>query len=196
MQYYSNLPLSQSMAKVIRESFRILEPKSLLDMCCGAGTITTELFKIYNCGNIEKITLVDIKMPPKKILNNNQINFIQSDLFNNVPNYKYDVIYSLYPCFTEKEYNILNQIKDIYYPKEAYCVPSNKDKFYFLQQIMSEGSNYLANNGLMILYCLNEDFVSYCKQNACQYNLKFYDIFYEICLPKKHLEQFVILKKE
>lgn len=197
MQYYSNLPLSQTMAKVVLRSFDLTsEPKSLLDMCCGAGTITTELFKIYNCGNMQKISLVDINLPPQEILNDNKINFIQSNLFEKVPLYQYDRIYSLYPCFTEQEYNILNQIKNIYYPKEAFCVPEGEDKFYFLRNIMLEGSKYLSDNGLMILHCLNESFVNYCKNITLECDLEFYDINYELCLPKRGLEQFVILKKE
>lgn len=196
MEYYSNLVASRIMAEAIVESFKIIkEPTSLLNMCCGDGIITTELFKIYNCGNMKKISLVDINFPPKEILQNNQIEFIQSNLFNDVPLYEYDCIYSSYPCFTEKEYYLLNQIKNTLYPKEAYCVPLGKTKFYFLQEIMSQGSIFLSKNGIMVLYCLNDDFVNYCKEYSKYYNLIFYDIIYKINPNKKALDQFVILQR-
>lgn len=195
-EYYSNPTLSRLLAEAIVDTFKLFpQPTSLLDMGCGSGAVTKEIFKMYNCGNINKISLVDIKYPPEDILNNKKIEFIQSNFFENVPFYKYDRIYALCACFTEEEYYLLNQIKNIYYPKEAYCVPAGENKFYFLQNIMQQGCNYLSDNGVMILYCYNDDFINFCEQNAPLYNLIFKNIIYKMNFDNNQLEQFAILQK-
>ena len=121
--------------------------KSVLEIGTGSGAIVIAIAN--NLINI-KIDAVDISEPALKIaqqnadLNNVEINFYQSDIFENVTS-KYDLIISNPPYISQHEYQQLpKEIKE-YEPKSALQAENNG--LYFYEKILQNAKEYLTESG-------------------------------------------------
>lgn len=126
------------------------EKKEVLDMCTGSGAIAISLAKYTK--NIS-ITATDIsekaieiaKQNAKKLLENHEIQFIKSDMFENIQN-KYDIIISNPPYIKTEE---IKNYKLEYEPKLA--LDGGKDGLKFYKKIIQEGYKYLNPEGIIML---------------------------------------------
>ena len=114
----------------------------MLDMCTGSGCIAISLKKEIDCN----IDAVDISKEALEVArdnaknNNVVINFIESDLFNNV-NSKYDVIVSNPPYIAYSE-DIMSLVKD----NEPNIALYAKDNgLYFYKEIISNVKPFLKD---------------------------------------------------
>lgn len=136
--------------------------KTVLDLCTGSGCIAVSLSKN---GKFDEITATDISADALKTARENaqqlgaaNINFVQSDIFNNIAGMKFDIIVSNPPYVSEDEYKNLEP-ELMFEPKTALTASNNG--LFFYQKIAEEGSIYL-NPGGMIFLELNSN----CRQQV------------------------------
>ena len=125
---------------------------NILEIGTGSGCIAISFaYYIKNCF----ITAVDISKNAinmaelNAVLNgvNNRINFVLSDLFENIGNNKYDIIVSNPPYISKKEIENLHiEVKD-YEP--ILALDGGIDGLDFYRTIIGKAPNYLKYNGLL-----------------------------------------------
>ena len=127
--------------KAIKYINKIFNKKvNILDIGTGSGCISIALHKEVN----SNLTACDINNKVLKLaksnakLNNCNINFIKSNLFENI-NDKYDVIISNPPYIDQNE-KIMDMV-DKYEPHESLYAPNNG--LYFYEEILKNANKYL-----------------------------------------------------
>lgn len=138
--------------EAIKYANQIKENVEILDMCTGSGCIGVALAKhVKNA----KVTLVDISTKALEVAKKNakenevkeKVNFIQSDMFENIKS-KFDVIVSNPPYIKTKVINELDlQVKNE--PHLALDGGENGLKFYEI--LINEAPKYLKENGKIFL---------------------------------------------
>ena len=127
---------------------------NVLDLCCGSGCIGISLKKLCLEKNINaNITCSDISPKALKVAkknakqNNSNINFIKSDLFENITE-KFDVIVSNPPYINKEDMGTLDTEVKKYDPTLAlYGGESGLD---FYERITKNAKNYLTENGVIL----------------------------------------------
>lgn len=138
--------------EAIKYANQIKENVEILDMCTGSGCIGVALAKhVKNA----KVTLVDISTKALEVAKKNakenevkeKVNFIQSDMFENIKS-KFDVIVSNPPYIKTKVINELDlQVQNE--PHLALDGGENGLKFYEI--LINEALKYLKENGKIFL---------------------------------------------
>lgn len=130
--------------KIIQEEKNIY---SILDIGTGSGAIVIALANNLNNIKIDATDISIIALREAKQnaeLNNVEINFFRSDIFENVTN-KYDLIISNPPYISLAEYELLpKEIKE-YEPKSALQAENNG--LYFYEKILQNAKEYLTELG-------------------------------------------------
>jgi len=123
---------------------------SVLDLCCGSGCIAASLAKLGNF----KITASDasgvalnIAKQNAKINGVSDINFIESDMFENISG-KFDAIISNPPYISDGEYKSLEP-ELFFEPKNA--LTDEKDGLSFYRIIAENAKKYLNPGGKIFL---------------------------------------------
>jgi len=138
--------------EAIKYANQIKENVEILDMCTGSGCIGVALAK--HVKNAE-VTLVDISTKALEVAKKNakenevkeKVNFIQSDMFENIKS-KFDVIVSNPPYIKTKVINELDlQVQNE--PHLALDGGENGLKFYEI--LINEAPKYLKENGKIFL---------------------------------------------
>jgi release factor glutamine methyltransferase len=123
----------------------------ILDIGTGCGNIAITL---KNFNPSFKLTAIDIsekalklaKFNSKKILGNNSIKFIKSNLFENIKE-KFDIIVSNPPYIPTKEIeNLMTEVK-FFEPKSA--LDGKEDGLFFYKKILSETHKFLNKDGFI-----------------------------------------------
>lgn len=160
-----------------------INAKKILDLCTGSGAIAISLAKYIE--NSE-ITAVDISSKALNIAkinskNNNvenQITFIESDLYKNLPKEKYDIIVSNPPYIKEE---IIKKLDKEVQREPKLALDGGYDGLDFYRKIVSKADEYLKFHGYL---CLEigydqkeevEEIISkqekyigtYCKKDLC-----------------------------
>ena len=134
---------------------------TVLDLCTGSGCIAVSVAK-YN-PHIS-VTAVDISSKALSVAKenstinnvNNQIKFIESNMFSNIIDKKFDIIISNPPYVTADEYKSLE--KEIFFePKIAFLADTDGLEFY---RIIAEKAKCFLNNKGMLLLELNANISS------------------------------------
>ena len=130
-----------------------INSKKILDLCTGSGAIGISLAKY-----IEKseITATDISEDAIRVANKNaimnnvedKITFIKSDLFNNIPNNKYDIIVSN-PPYIKKE--IIKTLEKQVQNEPILALDGGEDGLDFYRIILENASKYLNEDGFLFL---------------------------------------------
>ncbi len=127
--------------------------KKVLDLCTGSGCIAVSL-AYYNdnlsvtASDISSAALITAKENAVKNKVADKINFIQSNMFDNIIKEKFDIIISNPPYVTAEEYKTLQ--KEIFFePKNALVADDNG--LYFYKEIARTSKRYLADNGFLLL---------------------------------------------
>ena len=125
----------------------------ILDLCTGSGAIAISLAKyIENC----EITATDIsnkaiqiaKLNAEKNLVHKKINFIESDMFNNINENNFDIIVSNPPYI---ETNVIPTLSYEVQQEPHIALDGGFDGLHFYKIIINNSCNYLKNNGKVFL---------------------------------------------
>lgn len=125
----------------------ILGKERVLDIGTGSGAIAIVLAKETNA----VVTAVDISKKALKVAKENakrldaKVDFVCSDLFENLDGQVFDIIVSNPPYISENEYeNLEKDVKD-FEPKLALV--ANDNGFEIYERIISQAKNHLSENG-------------------------------------------------
>ena len=138
--------------EVIKISKRI-NAKKILDLCTGSGAIAVSLAKYIPESEITAIDISSnaLKIAKKNAITNeveNQITFINSNMFENLSNEKFDIIVSNPPYIKTEEIKEL----DAEVQKEPQiALDGGKDGLDFYRKIIKDGYQYLKYGGYICL---------------------------------------------
>lgn len=137
---------------LVEEAVNRLKPSMrVLDMCTGSGCIAVSLKKLVR--DIE-VTAADISSKALAVaienaeLNSADIEFIQSDLFENVRG-KFDIIVSNPPYIPSETVDVLMEEVREHEPRLA--LDGMSDGLYFYRLIVRESTRFLEDNGFLML---------------------------------------------
>ncbi len=147
-------PETELLAEEVIKSCK--ENTYVLDLCTGSGAIAIAVKKesgaIVTAIDVSKDAL-DIAKENAKI-NNADIEFIESDLFEGVsegPDRKFDIIVSNPPYI--KSEDILTLQKEVKEFEPSLALDGGKDGLDFYRIICNNARNYLNDNGILLLEC-------------------------------------------
>lgn len=136
---------------LIEETLKLAKRQDkILDMCTGSGIIAITLAK-----NVQEVSVFasDISIGALNIAKKNNelheanVNFIKSNLFENIKEKNFNIIVSNPPYITADEMKILeNQVKK----EPELALYGGVDGLDFYKKITSKASEYLKQNGLLI----------------------------------------------
>ena len=141
---------------LVEETIKIaqkINAKKILDLCTGSGAIAVSLAKYLPHTEITAIDISNdaLKIAKKNARNNeveDRITFINSDMFTNLSNEKFDIIISN-PPYIKK--SIIEQL-DKEVKKEPYIrLDGGEDGLYFYRKIIKEAYEYLKYRGFLCL---------------------------------------------
>lgn len=139
----------------------------ILDLCTGSGAIAISLSKILNTQVFASdISTKALKVAEKNnVLNNSKVEFIESNLFEQIIGEKFDIIVSNPPYIKNEEIKLLSkQVQN-----EPYIALSGgEDGLDFYRKIIDEAYKYINKNGYLCLeigYDQKEDLIKLIKQN-------------------------------
>ena len=177
-------------------SFEKIDKVQVLDLCTGSGAIAVSIVKYVPnvkvfAGDISKKAL---EVANKNVINNKvqNVELLESDMFENLKNYKFDFIVSN-PPYIESN-TIKNLSKEVQNEPEI-ALDGGQDGLKFYRIILKEAYKYLNKNGYLLLeigYDQGEKILKLCKEYSCNLNL----------ITKKPIKDFggnnrvIILQKE
>lgn len=130
-----------------------IKAKKILDLCTGSGAIAVSLAKYLPESQITAIDISNdaLKIAKKNAISNNvegQITFVNSDMFENLSEEKFDIIVSNPPYIKT---NIINEL-DEQVKKEPYiALDGGKDGLNFYRNIIKNAYQFLKYNGYLCL---------------------------------------------
>lgn len=145
------------MAEIIQKQFTPwIKPdkiKNILDLCTGSGCIAVLCAEYFPEA---KITATDIspdaldvaKINIQKYGLNKNINLINSNLFENIPAQKFDVIISN-PPYVDKE--DMESLPAEYLHEPDLALKAGKDGLDLVKIILAKAKNYLSDHGILIV---------------------------------------------
>ena len=155
---------------VVRHALDIINSnsfKTVLDIGTGTGCIACSISEMCKC----KVTAVDISSEALEVAKENaknlyrEIEFIKSDLFENIPKTsEFDLIISN-PPYIPKGTELQKEVQ--FEPKQALFT-DDADGTEFYKKIIEQAENYLNNNGVIVFELgINQSEIvkSYFEQN-------------------------------
>ena len=136
---------SKTFKKVRKEEINIL------DMCTGTGAIIISLAKYLKDYNIKyfasDVSIKALDIAKENALRNNvEINFIESDLFTNIKNIKFDIIV-LNPPYIEK--GVIKYLDENVKKEPVIALDGGIDGLDFYRKISKIAKEYLNKNGFL-----------------------------------------------
>ena len=139
----------------------------ILDLCTGSGAIAISLSKILNTQVFASdVSTKALEVAEKNnVLNNSKVEFIESNLFEQIKGEKFDIIVSNPPYIKNEEIKLLSkQVQN-----EPYiALAGGEDGLDFYRKIIDEAYKHINKNGYLCLeigYDQKEDLIKLIKQN-------------------------------
>lgn len=139
---------------LVEKALKDINSESLvLDLCTGSGAIAIAVNKKSNA----LVCAVDISDGALELakenaeLNNVNIEFIKSDLFENLSGKKFNLIISNPPYIKSEDIkNLQTEVKNF---EPLLALDGGEDGFDFYRKIAEQAKDYLLPNGVLILEC-------------------------------------------
>lgn len=129
------------------------ENKRVLDLCTGSGAIAIAVAKQTS----SKVVAIDVSEKAIELakenanLNQADIEFVVSDLFENLKGEKFDVIISNPPYIKREDLvSLQKEVKDF---EPTMALDGGTDGLDFYKKICKEAKEYLTENGVLIMEC-------------------------------------------
>lgn len=141
---------------LVEEAIKIakkINAKKILDLCTGSGAIAISLAKYIENAEITAtdISQEAIRVAKRNAINNeveNSITFIESDLFENIANTKYDMIISN-PPYIKKD--IIKKLSKDVQNEPHIALDGGYDGLRFYRKIANKAYEYLKFGGYLCL---------------------------------------------
>lgn len=146
-------PDTEILVEEVIELAKKINAKKILDLCTGSGAIAISLAKYIKDSQITAVDISDkaIRIAKKNAKDNeveNQITFIQSDLFKNIKKEKFDIIVSN-PPYIKKE--IISTLDKEVQKEPIIALDGGWDGLDFYRKIIGQGYEYLKFKGYICL---------------------------------------------
>ena len=177
-------PDTEILVEEVIDIAKTVENPTILDLCTGSGAIAISIAK--NVAN-SKIYATDISKKALELAERNaklngvlnNIDFIESNLFDKIKNLKFDIIVSNPPYIPTEEIKKLD--KDVQ-QEPHIALDGGKDGLDFYRKIAENGYKYLNRQGYLCLeigYNQRRDVIkiieeqkryveTYCKKDLCE----------------------------
>jgi release factor glutamine methyltransferase len=155
-------PDSETIIEAVIKNYHKNTNFTALDLCCGSGCLAISLLKHFNNA---KFIACDISEQAIKIAQQNAINnqvenrflAIQSNLFSNLSNYKFDLIISNPPYIASQQIvDLSSEVKDF---EPIIALDGGEDGLHFYRQIALLAPNFyssLSNSKLFVEVGFNQ----------------------------------------
>ena len=166
----------QDTETLVEETIKVMRPKMrILDMCTGSGCILLSILKMckekYYMTDLQG-TGVDVSEEALKVAAENArrlevpVTLVQSDLFEQLSEEKYDVIVSNPPYIETAVIDTLQEEVRLHDPYIA--LDGKEDGLYFYRRIISEAGKYLKPKGILLfeIGCDQAEAVGKLMENA------------------------------
>ena len=138
---------------LVEEGIKIIKEQNLkvLDLCTGSGAIAVSI--AHYCQN-STVTATDVSEKALEVakrnayLNNVNIKFIKSNLFEQLTEKSFDIILSNPPYI---ETSIINTLEKDVQAEPHIALDGGKDGLEFYKKILNEAHKYLKINGYLLL---------------------------------------------
>jgi len=146
-------PDTEILVEEVIEIAKKINAKKILDLCTGSGAIAISLAKYIENSEITAVDISDkaLRIAKKNAKDNgveNQITFIESDLFENIKKEKFDIIVSN-PPYIKKD--IIKNLDKEVQEEPKIALDGGIDGLDFYRKIISQGYEYLKFNGYICL---------------------------------------------
>ena len=152
--------LAENLIDILNSKYKAYNFINILELCTGSGCIpvgTLMYLKEKNSILFDKIRFICIDISDKALevanINiekynlNDKIKLMQSDLFENIPNMKFDIIISNPPYI---ETDVINSLDIDVKNEPIIALDGGADGLYFYKEITKNLKNYLKDDGYII----------------------------------------------
>lgn len=144
---------TEILVEEVIEIAKKVKAKKILDLCTGSGAIAISLAKYLPNTQITALDISSKALEVAKLnakTNNveNQITFVESNLFENLPKEKYDIIVSNPPYIKQ---DIIKELDDEVQKEPHIALDGGKDGLDFYRKIIETGYEYLKYEGYLCL---------------------------------------------
>ena len=139
--------------EVIKESMKFSNRIDIMDLCTGSGAIGISLAKYINsskilCTDISMKALQIAKLNAEKNLVHRKMEFILSDLFENIIDKKFDIIVSNPPYIKT---SVIKKLDKQVQNEPIIALDGGTDGLDFYRVISNEADMFLKDNGILFL---------------------------------------------
>jgi len=131
----------------------------ILDLCTGSACIAIVCAKAFPDANVDASdisadALAVAKINLEKYSATEQINLIQSDLFENIPAKKYDIIVSNPPYVDQID---MDELPQEYLHEPRLALAAGDDGLDIVKKILKNAANWLTPNGILVVETGNSE---------------------------------------
>ncbi|MEP1743340.1 MAG: 50S ribosomal protein L3 N(5)-glutamine methyltransferase [Kangiellaceae bacterium] len=132
---------------------------NILDLCTGSGCIAIACGQyfpdaIVDAGDISE-DCIEVAEINRERLQQDNVAFYCSDLFESIPNKQYNIIVSNPPYVDEEDFD---EIPSEYLAEPKLGLTSGRDGLELTRKLLSQADQYLAENGILIVEVGNSAF--------------------------------------
>ena len=132
---------------------KINNPLKILDMCTGSACIAIACATAFEDAVVDAVDISTdaLEVAQRNIIKHkleHRVKAIQSDMFSNLPQEKYDIIVSNPPYVTQAE---IDDLPDEYHQEPSLGLYADKNGLQFAIDILKNASKYLNEKGIVVI---------------------------------------------